>query len=309
MFSYSLNSLIVFYAVAKTRSFSKAANMLFMTQPGVSNHVSQLEAQTGTMLLKREKGKFQLTKEGKAVFKHAEKIEAIARGLENTIKAIKKDAKPLLKIAITPVYSRVMMPFILGSFQKANPDIMIKIDLGNSDDMLKTVVSMQNDVAVLANQMTSQKVFAFPLLKEELVLITCNDHPLSAKESVSLQEIAEYPLVIREEGSSTRKVVLSALKSMNIGLPVLIEVRSTEFIKEWVSQGKGVSILIKRAVMDDEHKYLKVIPLKESLFLKVSVLFLKSKKYDTSIQKFVDHIAQLKAESYLQHLKDTIIPA
>jgi len=283
--------------------------MLFMTQPGVSNHVAQLEAQTGTMLLKREKGKFQLTKEGKAVFKHAEKIEAIARGLENTIKAIKKDAKPLLKIAITPVYSRVMMPFILGSFQKANPDIMIKIDLGNSDDMLKTVVNMQNDVAVLANQMTSQKVFAFPLLKEELVLITCNDHPLSAKESVSLQEIVEYPLVIREEGSSTRKVVLSALKSMNIALPVLIEVRSTEFIKEWVSQGKGVSILIKRAVMDDERKYLKVIPLKENLSLKVSVLFLKSKKYDTSIQKFVDHIAQLKAESYLQHLKDTIIPA
>jgi len=202
-----------------------------------------------------------------------------------------------------------MMPFILGSFQKANPDIMIKIDLGNSDDMLKTVVNMQNDVAVLANQMTSQKVFAFPLLKEELVLITCNDHPLSAKESVSLQEIVEYPLVIREEGSSTRKVVLSALKSMNIALPVLIEVRSTEFIKEWVSQGKGVSILIKRAVMDDERKYLKVIPLKENLSLKVSVLFLKSKKYDTSIQKFVDHIAQLKAESYLQHLKDTIIPA
>ncbi|MCX5812426.1 MAG: LysR family transcriptional regulator [Proteobacteria bacterium] len=309
MFSYSLNSLIVFCAVAKMRSFSKAANILFMTQPGVSNHVAQLEAQTGTMLLKREKGKFQLTKEGKMVFKYAEKIETVARGLESTIKAIKKDAKPLLKIAITPVYSRVMMPFILGSFQKAYPDIMIKLDLGNSDDMLKTVVNMQNDVAVLANQMTSQKVFAFPLLKEELVLITCNDHPLSTKESVSLQEIAEYPLVIREEGSSTRKVVLSALESMKITPPVLIDVRSTEFIKEWVSQGKGVSILIKRAVMDDERKYLKVIPLKENLSLKVSVLFLKSKKYDTSIQKFVDHIAHLKAESYLQQLKNTIIPA
>jgi DNA-binding transcriptional LysR family regulator len=299
MFSYSLNSLIVFYVVAKMRSFSRAADILFMTQPGVSNHVAQLEAQTGARLLKREKGKFQLTKEGKAVFKHAEKIEAIARGLENTIKTIKKDAKPLLKIATTPVYSRVMMPYILGSFQKANPDIMIKLDLGNSDDMLKTVVSMQNDVAVAANQKTSQKIFAFPMLKEELVLITCNDHPLSTKESVSLQEIAEYPLIIREEGSSTRKAVLSALESMNIVPSVLIDVRSTEFIKEWVSQGKGVSILIKRAVFDDDRKHLKVISLNEALSLKVSVLFLKSKKYNTSIQRFVDHIAQLKAQSYL----------
>jgi len=309
MFSYSLNSLIVFHTVAKTRSFSKAANILFMTQPGVSNHVTQLEAQTGAMLLKREKGKFQLTKEGKAVFKYAEKIESVARGLENTIKSMKKDAKPVLKIAITPVYSRVMMPFILASFQQANPDIAIKLDLGNSDDMLKTVINMQNDVAVLANQMNSQKVFAFPLLKEELVLITCNNHPLAAKETVSLHEISEYPLVIREEGSSTRKVVLSALESINLTPTSLIEVKSTEFIKQWVSQGKGISILIKRAVMEDEHKYLKVIHLKENLSLKVSVLFLKSKKYDTSIQKFVDHMAQLKAESYLQQLKNTTIPS
>jgi DNA-binding transcriptional LysR family regulator len=93
MFTYSLNSLVVFYEVVKTHSFSKAADLLFMTQPGVSHHISQLEAQTGAKLLVRERGKFKVTKEGRVIFKYAEKIERTARGLENRMKAMKKGKK------------------------------------------------------------------------------------------------------------------------------------------------------------------------------------------------------------------------
>ena len=300
MFAYSLNSLIVFYEVVKTKSFTRAADILFMTQPGVSNHVAQLEAQTGARLIIREKGTFKLTKEGKMIFKYAEKIEATARSLETTLKAMKKDAKPLLKIATTPVYSRIMMPFILGSFQKANPDIMIKLDTGSSDDMVRSLISTKNDVVIAAKQKIPRTLYAYPLIKEDLVLITALDHPLASRETVSLAEIAEYPLVIREEGSSTRRVVLSAFKSMDIEPSVLIDMKSTEFIKEWISQGKGVSLLIKRAVLEYERKYLRVIPLTEPLALEVSVLFLKSKKYDRSIQHFLEHIKELKSDSVLQ---------
>jgi DNA-binding transcriptional LysR family regulator len=300
MFTYSLNSLVVFYEVVKTHSFSKAADSLFMTQPGVSHHISQLEAQTGAKLLVREGGKFKVTKEGRVIFKYAEKIETAARDLENRMKAMKKGEKSVLRIATTPVYSRIMMPFLLGTFQNANPDILIKFDSGNSNDMIKTITTMENDVVIVASQKTSKKLFSFPLINEELVLITANGHPLSQKESVSLSEIAGYPLIIREEGSATRKVVLSAYKSLNIKPVALIDMRSTEFIKQWVSQGTGVSLLIKRAVLEDERKRLKVIPLKENLSLEVSVLYLKSRKYDKSIQRFLNHVRELKEKSILQ---------
>ncbi len=299
MFTYSLNSLVVFYEVVKTHSFSKAADLLFMTQPGVSNHVTQLEAQAGTRLLIREKGRFKLTKEGRVIFKYAEKIEAAAKGLENAMKTMKSGAKLLLRIATTPVYSRIMMPFILGTFQTANPDITMKFDLGNSNDMMRSVVTMENDVAIVASQKMSPKLYAFPLIKEDLVLITAKDHPLSRKESVSLSEIAQYPLVIREVGSSTRQVVLSAYESLNIKPVALIDMKNTEFIKQWVSRGKGVSLLIKRAVLEDDRKLLQVIPLTENLILEVSVLYLKSRKYDRSIQRFMDHIKELKSKSVL----------
>jgi len=300
MLSYSMNSLLVFHEVVKARSFSKAADTLFMTQPGVSNHVAQLEAQAGRPLLKREKGKFQLTKEGRTVFKYAEKIESLARELEQTIRSMHKELNPVLKIGTTPVYSRMVMPYILSSFQKANPHIMIKLDVGGSEDMVKTVTAMQNDIVLVANARTSKKLFAFPFVSEELVLITSNNHPLVRNDSVSLKEIEFYPFIMREEGSATRQVVFNAFASMNIQPSGLIEVKSTEFIKEWVSQGKGISVLVKRAVLDGEKKLLRVLPLKENLSLQISVLFLKSRKNDITIQKFADHLKELSHHPFFQ---------
>lgn len=288
-----MNSLVVFYEVVKARSFSKAADILFMTQPGVSNHVSQLEAQAGYPLLKREKGKFQLTKEGRTIFKYAEKIESLARELEHTIRNLQKDVKPLLRIGSPPVYSRIVMPYILSSFQKTYPDIMIRLDVGGSDEMLSSVLSMHNDIVIVANTRASKKLYVLPFLKEELVLITATKHPLARKDSVSLKEIEPFPFILREEGSGTRKAVLSAFKSMNINPSGLIEVKSTEFIKEWVSQGKGVSVLVKRAVAEDELKSLSIVSLKEALSMEISVCFLKSRKNDRAIQKFSDHVKEL----------------
>src|ERR1035441_736070 len=102
MLSYSLNSLIVFYEVVKLNSFSRAADLLFMTQSGASNHVAQLEAQVGNRLLTRERGKCRLTREGKIIFKYAEKIEGVAREIEAAMKSMRQDAAPLLKVATTP---------------------------------------------------------------------------------------------------------------------------------------------------------------------------------------------------------------
>ncbi len=299
MFSYSLNSLIVFYEVAKLNSFSKAADLLFITQPGVSKHVAQIEAQAGCRLIKRENGVCTLTKEGKIVFKYAEKIEAMARGLETVIRNIRQEPAPLLRVATTPVYSRIMVPFILGTFQKDNPDVMIKLDTGSSGDLIKTLSVMENDVVIVATEKIPQNLAEFSLVKEELVAIVPRNHPLAGKDSISLREIDGYPMIVREKESATRKTVLSALEAVKAKPSVLIDMKSTDFIKEWVSQGKGLSILIKRAVLPEDLKHFKVLSLKEKLSLDVYVVFLKSRKYDLAIRRFVHHIEELKLKYVL----------
>ena len=294
MLSYSLGSLIVFSRVVKYESFSKAAETLFMTQPGVSNHVAQLEAQVGLSLLKRDRGRFTLTKEGKVVYRYAQRIEKIARELEDTLHTMHKEMQPSLRIGTVPTYSRILMPYVLGGFQRTDANIKIKLDVGSSNEMEKSLLSGQNDIIIVANLHPSKKVQAFPVLREELMLIAANNHPLARRTAVSLSDVKNYPFVIREEGSATREVVLAAFSAMRITPSVLIEAKSTEFIKEWVSQGKAVSILIRRAVSDEEDKSIRLVPLREPLFLEVSMLFRKAKRFDPSIQKFVNHVRELR---------------
>jgi len=291
---YSMTSLIVFAQVVKCRSFCKAADVLFMTQPGVSNHIAQLEAQTGLCLIERQRGRFRVTEEGRVVYRYAERIEKMARELEDILHALHKEMRPLLRIGTVPTYSRILMPYVLGGFQKIDPYIRIKLDVGSSNEMEKSLLSGQNDIIIVANLHPSKKIQAFPILREELMLITANNHPLARKKAVSLSDVKTYPFIIREEGSATREVVLAAFSAMHITPSVLIEAKSTEFIKEWVSQDKGISILIKRAVLGEEDKGLKQVPLREPLFLEVSFALLKSKGCDPSVQKFSAYLKGLK---------------
>jgi len=288
MFSYSLTSLLVFYEVVKSKGFSKAAGALSMTQPGVSNHVAQLEVQIGKALLKREKGALELTEEGRKIFRYAEKMVKVAQELERTINGMQKDIRPSLRIGTTRTYAKVMMPHILGSFQKTYPQIMIKLDMGGSEDMERTLSSLQNDVVIIANPRNSKKLWSFPFVKEELFLITSQTHALASRESVSLLEIKDYPLIIREEGSATRRIVLSAMEELSVNPAVLIEAKSIEFTKEWVAQGKGIGVVSRRSISAEDNGHLKVIPFKNPLFLEIFVVSLKSRKYDIWIHRFID---------------------
>ncbi|MCS7280602.1 MAG: LysR family transcriptional regulator [Desulfobacterota bacterium] len=299
MLSFSLNSLLVFCAVAKFGSFSKAAEALFMTQPGVSNHVKQLEAQIGKKLIVRGKNGIHLTGEGKTVFKYAERIDSLAEELERYIRNVKKEESVVLRIAITTVYSKVLIPTLLGSFIRNYPNVTIKLDLANTQEMLGKVLKGEVDCAILANAKRSKRIEVVPLVREELVLITDKAHPLSAYETVSLKEIAKFPLIMREEGSATRKVVLQAFESLRIKPSIVFEVKSTEFIKEWVMEGRGISILINRAISEEEKKHMNVIKIEEPLYLEVSIVFLKSNRTNHAIERFVNHIEELKSKSLL----------
>jgi LysR family transcriptional regulator, transcriptional activator of the cysJI operon len=299
MLQYSLISLMVFAAVARAKNFSKAAQGLFMTQPGVSTHIAHLEAQTGLKLIRRDRGGCALTKEGKVVYRYAEKVEKLAHALEDAAKMLRKDAAPFLRIGTPISYGKRIMPYLLGDFQRRNPGARIRLASCASAEMRKTLLAGENDVIIAANQHVSKTIRSFPFVREELVLIASKGHPLATGNAVSLSDIQPYPFIIREEGSMTRSVVLAAFSKMGVAPTVLIEANSTEFIKEWVSQGKGLSVLIRRAISVEEDPFLAAVPFQEPLFLEVAVLYLKSREYDPSVQRFVGYLKDLTVDSDL----------
>jgi len=287
----SLNSLIVFHEVAKHKSFSKAAEELFISQPAVTKHIKELERKIGMGLIQRRRGGFSLTEGGKILFKHTHKISSHLMEIENLLENLKKDYQGILKIGTTESYSKGLMPKLLSGFQTSFPFIKIALDVGNSEEIEKSLLVYKNDLVLIAVTKKSHRFESIPFLKEELVLIVSPNHPLARRKTVSLKELERYPLIIRAKGSTTRRIILQAFKEVGIHPSLLIEAGSSEFIKQWVSEGKGVSIIVKRTVEDEEKRgIIKTIPLLEKLYLQVAFLYLKEEKFNPPIKTFVNFI-------------------
>ena len=290
-FQSSLNSLLVFHEVAKHRSFSKVAEGLFISQPAVTKHIKELERRVGMGLIQRRRGGFFLTEAGKILFKHTHKISSHLMEMENVLGILQKDHRGLLKIGTTESYSKCLMPKLLSGFQAACPSFKIALDVGNSEEIEKSLLVYKNDLGLIAVTKTSSKLESIPFLKEPLVLIVSPKHPLAKKKVVSLRELEGYPFIIRAKGSTTRRIILQAFKEVGIHPSLLIEAGSSEFIKQWVSEGKGVSIIVKRTVEDEERrKIIKTIPLLEKLYLQVAFLYLKEERANPAIKTFVNFI-------------------
>jgi len=293
----SLHSLIVFYEVARLGSFSKAAEVLFISQPAVSKHIKGLEHQLGFVLIQRGKGEFKLTEEGKLLYKEAKRMANLIREAEDHIKRLQKERQGFLKIGTSESYSKCLMPSLLSAFQSAYPLIKISLDVGNSEEIEKSLVTYQNDLALIAITKVSSKFVSIPFLKEELVLITSPSHEVAKKERVSIKEIQDYPFIIRAKGSTTRRVLLEAFKRSGVRPSLLIEAGSSEFIKQWVSEGKGISIIVKRIVEEEVKRgLLRMIPIEERLTLQVALLYLKEERVNPVIQIFSRFIQEKRKE-------------
>jgi DNA-binding transcriptional LysR family regulator len=174
------------------------------------------------------------------------------------------------------------------------------LDVGNSEEIEKSLLAYENDLALIAKTKASSRFEFIPFLREELVLIVSPDHPLARKRAVSLKEIEKYPLIIRAKGSTTRRILLQAFKEAGIHPSLLIEAGSSEFIKQWVSEGKGVSVIVKRAVEDEERrKIIKTIPLLEKLHLQVAFLYLKEARTNPAIKTFLNFV-QNKGKEFIK---------
>jgi len=287
----SLNSLLVFHEVAKHRSFSKAAEGLFISQPAVTKHIKELERRVGMGLIQRRKGGFSLTEAGKIIFRYSHKISSHLMEMENVLGSLQKDHRGLLKIGTTESYSRCLMPRLLSGFQAAHPAFKIALDVGNSDEIERNLLVYKNDLGLIGLTRTSSKLEAIPFLKEPLVLIVSPNHSLAKRKVVSLRELEGYPFIIRAKGSTTRRIVLQAFKDLEIRPSLLMEAGSSEFIKQWVSEGKGVSVIVKRIVGDEEKRgIIKTVPLMEKLHLEVALLYLKEERANPAVKTFVNFI-------------------
>ena len=294
----NFNQLRTFHYTAKYRSFTDAASTLFVSQPAVTAQVKALEAECSLKLFKRKGRQVHLTEEGKTLYEYTQKIFQYEKEIENVIDDMKELKRGVLRVGSTKTYARYFMPSLLSSFHQDYPHIKLHLDEGSSLDMTNSLLEFKNEVAVIAKATDHPGVTFIPLSQEELVIIVPANHPLTAKRKVSPQELAKEPLIMKETGSGTRKRVSMFFEHHHCSPNTLMETSNTEFIKQLVQKGEGISILVKAcvAVEIEEGKLATVPLLGQRIYLDVSFAHLKNQPLSVPARAFEKVLKKLRSE-------------
>lgn len=257
--------LQVFHTVARVMSFTKAAEILHMTQPAVTFQIKQLEDAFNTRLFDRTHNKITLTDAGRVVYDYAEQILESYAKMANDVKDLTGDITGALVIGASTTIAEYMLPRLLGVFKKQFPDVALRLQVGNTDAIVAMVENNLLDLGIVEAPVYNKNLEVITCRLDELVVIVPPNHPLAEFETIRIEQLTQYPFILREEGSGTRVVIDEYMRNagMNfIDFNIIMELGSPESIKMAVESDVGVAIT-SRTTLSKELKLgtLKAIPL------------------------------------------------
>ena len=291
----NLNQLRAFYQVAKCQNVSLAAKQLFVSQPAVTAQVKLFEESCGLKLFKKKGRNLTLTDEGKTLFNFSRKVFEYEKKIEDALARMKTLKKGNLKLGSARTYARYFMPFLLTGFRDALPNIKIDLDEGSSREMIHSLIEMKNEVVIIAKTDDHPNVAYIPFSREELVLILSPNHRLASQGRIRFEQIAEEPIIMKDSGSGTRRLVDGLFSNNGFAPNVLMETGDAEIIKLLVQHGEGISFLVKEAVAVElqEKKLVSMHLEADPIFLDVTIAYLKNQPLSPPAQAFLDSLKEL----------------
>lgn len=306
----NFNQLRSFYSIASNQSFTKAAEKLYITQPAVTAQMKAFEESCGFKLFHKQRSHIYLTNEGKILYEYAKKIFEEEKELENAISDIKEVKKGDLRIGSSKTYSKYFMPVMLSQFHKRYPEIVIHLHEGTSQDIIEGLCDFRFDIAVVGTAIMPDRVNFVPFSQDEVVPVVCNKHRLASKSKVTIESLAQEPIIMKEEGSATRKIVDNLFYQSGMKPNILMETGNVEFIKELVKDNYGIAFLVRKDVIDEiDTCKLSIINLqKGNLYLNVSVAYLKDLILSPPTKAFLNTMEDIGLGTEVQEGIDSIMP-
>ncbi len=263
MFDFRLK---VFDTVAKRLNFTKAANELNITQPAVTKHIKEIELNLNIKLFERNGTKIKLTKAGEILLKYTEEIFSVYQKMEFEIGQLQEKQKGTLRLGTSTTIAQYVLPPILAEFRKRFPEIQLSLVIQNSERIEELLGNHKIDVGLIEAQIKNRTFHYFPFMKDEIVLVSRQNHSIFTKNNIKLDDLKNIPLVFREPGSGTLETIDLALKSKNIKLNELnieIQLGSTESIKSYVLHSDALAFLSIQSILQElKNQTLTIIDIK-----------------------------------------------
>ncbi len=243
--------LEVFHTVATTLNFTKAAEILHITQPAVTKNIKELESSLRIPLFERGKGTIRLTKGGELLLEYTTRMIGEEKQLEYRIGLLRGAFSGELRLGASTTVGQYVLPPVLARFNRKYPDIGISLLNNNTLEIEREVADRELDLGVVEGNAKRKELKYIPFMKDEIVAIAHTSQPLSRKGCVTLQELGSLPLVLREPGSGSLEVITSALAAAGLRakeLNIRIHLGSTESIKTFLANADCIGFVSIHAV-------------------------------------------------------------
>jgi len=240
-----------FLKIAELKSFTKAAEELYLTQPTVSKQIVDLERFFDVRLIDRTKRTFMLTKAGEILLRHAKDMLTLKKDTIEAIAAFKGLKKGTIVVGASTIPGIYILPKVLSAFKKQFDGIGIKLIVSDTKDIVGKMEEGEIDIGFVGARNETKKIAYKKLVDDTIVMIAPSGFP----DIIELNDLKSYPLVNREPGSGTRNHFEASLKKTKgvdfAGLTVVAELSDTEAIKEAVKNNMGISYISKMAITDE----------------------------------------------------------
>jgi LysR family transcriptional regulator, low CO2-responsive transcriptional regulator len=232
--------LRAFHAVASEGGFTRAAHQLHVTQPTLSGQVKALEARYGVRLFDRRGRRVAPTELGRELLDLTRRLFSLEAEAEHLLSAAKGLTRGSLRVGADAPYH---VTAALAAFTGRYPGIRVSLTVGNSVELAHALLDHHLDVAVLADPAGDPRYFARPLRRDRMVAFVPKTHPLARRRRLDLADIVGLRLVLREQGSTTRRIFETAVARRGLALTEVLDMNSREAVREAVAAGLGIGVV------------------------------------------------------------------
>ncbi|WP_347310314.1 LysR substrate-binding domain-containing protein [Defluviimonas sp. SAOS-178_SWC] len=277
--------LRAFHYVAISGGFSRAAEELHLTQPAISDQVRKLEEEYDLLLFNRHKKQVSLTPQGEKLLEITRRLfdsEQQALELLSESRALRAGT---LRIVADSAHHLL---HILARFRERHPGVKITVRAGNTESVLAALHGYEADIGVLGDLPESRDIEALQLNSTPITAFVARTHPLARRASLSFAELKNLPLVLREEGSKTRRKLEDAARAAGVALIPAIEAEGREAVREIVASGAGIGFVSAAEFGADAR--LVAIPVEGAgaMVMDEALVCLRERKGGKLVQTFFD---------------------
>lgn len=282
-----------FHAVAREGSATKASRVLHVSQPTITTQIKELEARYNLELFRRHGRRLELTDLGRELLSITQRFFDVEGEISGYLEAAQNLVRGHLRVGAIGPYP--LMKF-LRQYRQEFPDVTVSVDLGNSADVLQALKDQRVDVGIVSQIKSSPDIHITRFGCQNVVAFVAVDHLWSANKNIELTDLHGMNMIMREEGSMTRRVLEKALAEKKVRPNVVMEVGSREAVWEAVAEGHGIGVISEISLQPDSR--IKVLPISDHIIqTRIDAVCLKQRQHSSVVRAFLEMVRIANVET------------